>query len=362
MTPVPSALHTAAALGLRCHTTRASLDDDEAHLVLQAAEVHGVTGLLAHGAGEGVIGGPEWFLAETRERHLAALRTSMRCEHMAVHAVRTLSAAGIRSRTLKGVALAHLDYPDPAWRTFGDADVLVPRAALPAALAALRTAGFVRPEPPVRGWWERSFGKAVVLHSPEGVELDLHLTLTGGYYGLCIPSDELFAGGEEYTLAEVAVTALPRPLRLLQAAYHAVLGGGSGLRALRDVAQLADDATLEAAMDVGTRWRGGPILAEAIRRAWAQLALADGPAIQWAASCALPPADAARIAAAQGGTDGWAADGRAAAAALRPAARVAYTAGLLFPSRASLRARDRSPWEHLRRVLTAGRSVPMNDA
>ena len=49
------------------------------------------------------------------------------------------SARGIRSRVLKGPAVAHLDYPDPALRAFGDVDLLVAVGGLrPGARAPAR--------------------------------------------------------------------------------------------------------------------------------------------------------------------------------------------------------------------------------
>ena len=72
----------------------------------------------------------------------------------------------MQSVFLKGIAIAELDHADPDERMFGDADLLMRRADYGAALAALTSAGFVRAQPAVHGWWEQRFGKAIVFRSP----------------------------------------------------------------------------------------------------------------------------------------------------------------------------------------------------
>ena len=326
--------------------------------LLAAADQHRISGLLAQAVDDRFLLTDEAFRAAAHEQHLAALRTSVRCEMVAASVTAALSASGIESRALKGVAMAHLDYGDPSRRVFGDADLLVRRRGLLDALAVLEALGFTRDHPPVRGWWERRFGKAVVLSDRHGVEIDLHLTIAGGYYGLRIPTDELFVPGDEFEVAGVSMTALPRHLRLVQAALHAVLGGGSGLRALRDVAQLAvDRPTLEAARTAAQRWQCEPVVATAIRAAWTVLSLpTHHDAILWANQIPISTTDDQRMSASAGdAAAGWAGEGRAAVAALPRWRRPAYLVGLAFPSRASLRARQRSLPRHLVRIASRSR-------
>lgn len=327
--------------------------------LLSAAIEHRIPGLLARA----VASGPSQpsRSEDVAAAHLAALRTVLVCEATAVRATRALTAAGISSRALKGVALAHLDYPDPSMRTFGDADILVPRGTFAAAAECLSRLGITRAEPPVHPWWERRYGKAAVFCTTDQAEIDLHLTLTGGYFGLAIPSDDLFSvPGEQFELAGVTMTALPLGMRLMQAAYHTVLGGGSGLRAKRDVAQLAiKEGALDEARYWAQRWRGEAVLATAIRRSWDALYLPrDHPAVMWADGFQITPVDQARI---DGYTShlhhGWAREGRDAAAALTWPNRIAYVAGLAIPSRASLRARGRTLPQQIKRVVTKGRGA-----
>ena len=329
--------------------------------VLRLAQQHRVVGLLAAAVDQGMNVASECGPA-IREAHIAAVRTSLLCEETAVLSARALAAHNIDFRILKGVAAAHLDFPDPALRQCGDTDVMVPRAALAAALAALAAAGFTRPEPPVRPWWERRFGKAVVLIAPNGGELDLHLTLTGGYYGLAMRSEALFAAvPDSFTLAATKLRALPAHLRLLNAACHSVLGGGSGLRAMRDVAQItvANPATWVSARRFAEDVQAEAVLATALGRAWSQLALDPShPAAEWASGFTTTASDSARLAEygeALGTT--WLPEGRGALKALSLLDRVGYLTGLAFPSRASLRARNRTVGQHARRMLGAMRGT-----
>ena len=84
--------------------------------------------------------------------------------------------AGIESRVLKGVALAHTAYDDPADRVFADVDLLVPGDELTRAATVLTAAlGAERPVPEIRPGFDDRFGKEAML-KVDGLELDLHRT------------------------------------------------------------------------------------------------------------------------------------------------------------------------------------------
>lgn len=352
-------LRLAVGMGLPTAPRRQTQLPELTAEVLNLAQQHRVVGLLAAAVDAGMVSAGDYGSA-LRDAHLAAVRTTLVCEETAVLCARSLDAIGVTYRVLKGVAAAHLDFTDPALRQCGDADVLVPREVLDAALRALVTAGFTRPEPPVRGWWERRYGKAVVLVGPNGGELDLHMTLTGGYYGLAMHSETLFTPEpDSFTLAGAQLHALPQYLRLVNVACHSMLGGGSGLRAVRDVAQIAsgDPATFVAARQCATEMNTVAVLALALQRAWSLLDLDPAhPACEWATEFTPTAADSARLADYQSaiGTS-WLPEGRGALRALAPLDQVGYLAGLVFPSRASLRTRNRTVGQHACRMLTAAR-------
>ncbi len=140
----------------------------------------------------------------------------------------------------------------------------------------------------MRGWWERRFGKAVELLAPSGGELDLHLAITGGYFGARIDHDELWStASEPFDLDGVQACGLDREGWLLQACCHTVLGGGSGLRAVRDVAQLVliSGADWQVVVERAQRDGIGLVIAGAVHAAWTELGLDhQHPLLQWAAA------------------------------------------------------------------------------
>ena len=351
MMAVDAALVRAVSIDLSPATADPPVADDA---TVSHAVSHRVQGLLAAAVERGEVAADEATTAAINEAHLAALRTCLLAEETAVLTFDALRGAGVTCRVLKGIAIAHLDHDDPSERVFGDADVLIGRADHGRALVALAAAGFRRDEPPVRGWWERRFGKAIVLRAPNGGELDLHLTLTGGYFGERIDGKALMnRRGDSVLLAGRTLVALDREDRLLQACCHSVLGGGSGLRAQRDIAQLAMlrradwQATVARARSQGA----DVVVARGVERAWSVLSLAaDHPAAQWAQQFVATDRQLRALASYDAAfSSTWGPEGRSIVAALGPLDRARFVFGLALPSRASLGARDRTLREHLRR-------------
>jgi hypothetical protein len=331
--------------------------------MIGAAVEHRVQGLLWAAIEAGHVRGDQALMDAAREACLAGLRTCLAAEETAVLAIDALTASSVEVRALKGIAMAHLDHDDPAERMFGDADLLVRAHQLERALDALAAAGFRRAEPAVRGWWERRFGKAVVLHSPVGGELDLHLRITGGYFGERIDHDALWSRPDgPVTLAGRSVFALDREARLLHACCHAVLGGHSGLRAVHDVAHLVlvSGADWRTAVERASRDGADLVVAAGLCTAWDELGLDRAhPAAQWAGEHQAASEQARALAAYRAaiGGEGWAPEGRSILAALGPLDRIRFLAGLAVPSTASLRARHRTWRQHLRSGVSALRGA-----
>lgn len=319
-----------------------------------------VEGLVHRAVVTGLVEAPEPATSDVEQAWLAAVRRSLDAEWWAYETISVLDEAGVPTRVLKGPAVAHLDHDDPNERVFGDADVLIRRADHGRALAALEAAGFRRVEPAVRGWWERRFGKAVMLRTPTGGELDLHLSIIGGYFGARIDHDRLWAAtSEPFDLGGRTVHALALDDRWLHACCHAVLGGGSGLRALRDVAQLllVRHADWRAVVARTTEQGADAVVAKAVRTTWRELQLdPTHPAAQWAATHVADDRqraalDAHRSAAAAG----WGPEARATLRALGPVDRCRFALGVVFPGRANLEYRGRTLLGHLRSLARAAR-------
>ena len=260
--------------------------------------------------------------------HLAALRTSLAAEATGVVAVAALRRAGIEPYLFKGMANAHLDYADPAERTFYDADIVVPSEQIAPAIDVLTAAGFDREGTPLGPGWERRFARAVELRYRDGVELDLHGCLATGYFGWTLDHDRLRSERAVVDLGGDDVFAFGPTGRLLISCYAVELSRGPGLRLLRDVAQqlLVTDADWRTA----ARWAGDGqiVIARALLRLRDALEC-EHESFEWAER--VEPTPTARQAleyAASAHTRGWSADARSTMLALGPGDRIRYIAGI----------------------------------
>ena len=276
-----------------------------------------------------------------------------------------LRAGGVDVRVLKGVALARLDYGEPQDRIFGDVDLLIRREDHQAALAALCGGGFARALPPVRLGWERRFSKALMMIAPNGSELDLHMALAGGYFGARFDHESMWRRvGATFELAGRTMTALDEADRLIHACLHGELGGGSGLRVRRDIAQLALASGLawEDARNRAAQSGCDVVVAAGISNTWQMLDLdARHPCAVWASAYVGSARQQEMLSLYHRGSPSeWAPEARSTLAALGRIDQARFIAGLTFPSRSSLAARQRTPVSHVRQAIRsiASRRVP----
>jgi Uncharacterised nucleotidyltransferase len=215
-------------------------------------------------------------------------------EALAVRTAGLLDAAGINWRLTKGAALAHLDYPDPAVRTFGDVDLVVHPSDWTAAYRLLSSSGYRRHAPTLPGNHDDRFGKGATLTTADGLEVDLHRRFAIGRFGVTTRMEALFESSAAIALGGRAIPVLDPVGRLLHACFHAALGGFRVLRAFRDVAQLilVSGADWEAAFDIARSWRAEAVVAAAVTEAWHRLKLdTDHPAHRLAASTTMSRTD-----------------------------------------------------------------------
>ena len=262
--------------------------------VFVAARRDHLSGLLATAVADGVIEvDPDTRLSVDASWH-EELVASVLLEALLVRTAALLDAESIPFRLTKGAALAHLDYPAPAVRTFGDVDVIVHPSGLAGALEVLASNGFVRASTPLRGGYDHRFGKGATFRTTAGLEVDLHRRLAIGRFGVTSRTEDLFAGDAAIALGGRRIPVLDPPERLLHACYHAALGGFRYLRAFRDVAQLilVTTADWEHTFAIADGWRSAPVVAAAIREAWETLDLdTSHPAHRAALSTPLQRAD-----------------------------------------------------------------------
>jgi len=343
-------------------TRTVALDHDQAACLQTWVGDRRLSGLLWAAVDGGALTLPEADIERARDLHLGELRTTLRIEATAAQVVEALAAAGIGSRLLKGLAAAHLDYPDPAWRNSADTDVLISRNDLPCALEVLAGIGVTRSRAGLAPWWERRFARTVELCSPVGVEVDLHVALAVGWFGvtldhaglLALPADAIDLGG-------VPAAALPGPARVLSTCYSIVLSRGHHDRLLRDLAQqlLVSECNWNAALALARAGDGEAVLHAAIRLASDAIpALAAHPAATGRVPAPSSRAAAALQLAQYAEHEGWAADARSTLRALSWPNRGRFLAGLAFPPRANRGARGRTLASHLRRgarIIRRGR-------
>ena len=200
--------------------------------------------------------------------HVENLRRSLVIEHMLLDALPRFDEVGARMLLLKGAALTHLDYDDPADRTFEDADVLVEGECIEALLTVLERDGYIRDLPPRTADWDRRFAKDITLVSPWGPELDLHRTLVAGAFGLWIDLGAVHRSAIPFTLAGRSMWAMSDAHRALHAAYALVIGENvSRLSHAFDLAKiLSGGVDVTQVFDVAETWGAVGVLTEALRR------------------------------------------------------------------------------------------------
>ncbi len=246
----PPPLLAVAGLGLPGASRvlpREPLDDESWTSLLAAARTHRLTGLLRAAMDQGALPATEAQLHQARATHRSIMLRVLSLEQELVAVVDLLAGSEIETRVLKGSAVAHLDYPQPALRSFIDLDILLRPADFDAAVRVLTAAGFVRTLAEPRPGFDRRFDKGTTLRSPAGYGLDLHRTFVLGPWGVLVDLGELWDGGEKFVVGGRTIRALSRPNRFLHACYHAALGDWPlRLGSLRDVAEMLPAAEQDA--------------------------------------------------------------------------------------------------------------------
>ena len=270
------ALVAAARHGLGQPTARVSLEGSAAREVLARAAFDHLTGFLADAVLADVVGvTDESLLSTLSQQWHDELRICVRLEALAVRTAQLLATKGISWRLTKGAALAHLDYPDPAIRTFGDIDLIIHPDDWSGTLNSLAAKGYRRQAPTLSGRYDHHYGKGATLTAPEGLQVDLHRRFAVGRFGVTSRMEDLFTSSETIELAGLTIPVLNPAGRLLHACFHAALGGFRRLRAFRDVAQLivVTGADWEETFSVARSWKAEAVVASAIKESWDRLAL-----------------------------------------------------------------------------------------
>jgi hypothetical protein len=254
--------------------------------LLAGVRTQRMQGLLARAVADGVLSVTEAQRAEVEGLQRDAMAWVASNERALLATVDHLAEGDVVAVVLKGAAVAHLDYPDPTMRVFGDADVLLPAQRLEPAVDLLRDAGFERPGPEPRRGVHGRIGREVELVGPEGGSIGLHVAVAPEPFALFIDVDELFGNGDTFFVAGRQLAGLSRPWRFLQACFSAVLGTQPvRLVPLRDAAGIAtaDGFDWRTAVELAEACQGGAVMARAVGLAWRAFGLdPEHPLAGWA--------------------------------------------------------------------------------
>lgn len=238
------------------------------------AAAHGLGGLLADAAWQRAFPTNVDQRAQALEAHATALSVCLLLEAAAVEVVEVLASHGIEALVANGTVAAHLDYPDPSLRPFGDIDLLVRPNDIDRAAGILATMGFR----------SRDHRQPMRLADDRHRQVELQTSLVSPGVAAMVQLDDLWLEPGRMTLAGHAVPTVSEEARLVTSCLRS-LRVGSRLVMVRDVVQqvLAGRAEVERVIDLAGRWQARRGLALAISAAWDRFELADVVALSaWA--------------------------------------------------------------------------------
>jgi hypothetical protein len=355
-----------AAYGLPCPAAPSTRLPEQLLPDARWAEVLGrcrrqrLAGFLLAAVRDGAVPTTSSQAEQAADAHREAMASVVFLERVLLDTVARLERAGVEARVLKGSSAAHLDYPAPELRAFGDVDVLVRPEQFDRAMAALGAAGHRRRFPQPRPGFDRRFGKGASFVTPDGAEIDVHRSFAMGPFGLTMKLADLWARQATFRVGGVELAALGREERFLHACYHAALGDDPPrLLTLRDVAQglFGGELDVHFVRVLAASWQAEAVLARALQLTTAMFGIDQdaGPLTTWAASY-RPDARARRaLASYADGGGGYPARSVAALWAV-PGARAkgAYLRALVFPAREYVGPRHRgrlARWRHGARAV-----------
>ncbi len=313
--------------------------------------------LAAYALDRGALTASEIQRVEINQGHARSMSLAVVLEKRLLEVYSEMTLAGIDVRILKGSAVAHLDYPDPSWRAFGDVDLLVPAESFDAASEILTAAGAKRRFAEVSKGFDSRFGKGACFSYEDGLQIDLHRTLSTGPFGLTLNLDSLFKDVEEFEIGSVILRTISRQHRFIHACFHAALGDVSPrLVALRDIAEmlLVNQVDFYQAIVTAQEWRAEVVIARAIALAWQRLDLPPHDASTWANSYAPSGYEERALRAYTSENRSYATQVAAGVTAVPGiTGKLAYMRALLLPSRQHISGRDSSYWARFRRGAAA---------
>lgn len=296
---------------------------------------------------------------ELLECHEMQLALDLRIERLVLTCFAALADAGIDALLLKGPATARRFYTDPSLRSFGDADVLVPRRAFRAALGLLADLGFSQKRALPRPWFDR-YIKAACLVADDGLEVDVHQMLTPGPYGIIIDCDAIFRGTrDEVYIGQRPIPCLSPPIAFIHACVHAALGDPyPRFVSLRDVVEILRNSADESEVSsVAREWQLEPVIARALFLAEKELGgCVEHPIVERFGTYQPSRRDQWRLSAYESDGPRFARQSAATFWELKSLKdKTAYALALALPARHYLRSRETTYSTRLRQGITLAR-------
>lgn len=317
-------------------------------------QIHRIAGLLVAAVNCGALPATAEQQEEAAALHLEWMELAVLLESDLLVTVGILEKAGVPHRILKGPSFAHLDYPDPSLRVFGDIDILVPSESYDVAAGTLSSHDYVRRYREVRRGFDRRFGKGASFTAPNGRDTDLHRTFSMGPFGLTIDLDEVWSRSSTLVLAGRPFLALDADHRFLHACYHAAIGNKTPhLVPLRDLAGMLersdDPVSVERVRSSAASWRAEAVVARAVRLAWDRFALEETELSCWAAGYRPTARDLRSLSTYLDPDMGYAARSFAAVQVVPGLGQKArFALAMAFPDRTFGAGRHRGRWQRWR--------------
>lgn len=225
-------------------------------------------GVLAAAVADGWMPATEEQTREVADGHEQTVVGCLVLDRALVGLSSALTDAGIEHAAFKGVANALRLYPQPAWRTYGDIDLLVRGAQFDQAVTVIEFRGGTRQNPEPRPGFVARFGKSAAFDLPGRVEIDLHRTFQLGPFGLVAGQRDLLARRQAVELSGHVIPVLDPAASMVAGSFHIALPSDERrLVPLRDLAQMLDTgwADPEAVLITAGDWGALSVLAAAIQ-------------------------------------------------------------------------------------------------
>lgn len=232
-------------------------------------DVAGGPGAVGEAVRRGVLELDDTIGREVLERHAAAREEVRRVESVLHDVVERMESIDIEPLVLGAPVLAHDGVLPAEFTDVERIDLLLDVEDAPHAVRVLTDAGFVESPVATRVGVDHT-GDPVVLTSPDGVPVRLHVRLSVGPFGELVDHAEIHGRSVPLSLGNLWCRALhPEDRFVLAGVQLDVRQGGHGVQELRELILSAPrvESLMAGALDASDRWGATRSLLAAMRAA-----------------------------------------------------------------------------------------------